>query len=190
MKLIVGLGNVGREYHATRHNLGFGVVDLLAITFGQKDKFTKHSKAHAEIVDLRASHNCMLVKPTTMMNLSGQAVGELKRFYKVDPNDIWVVYDDVDLQFGQMRVRVGGSSAGHNGVKSLISHLGDSFWRIRLGIANQYLPTTPTEKFVLDPFMADEAEKVPTILAEAANHLEVRLMQGQIKDETRNLIQS
>lgn len=188
MKLIVGLGNKGKEYHATRHNLGFAVVDVLAITFGRAGGFKKHPKAAAEVLDLKASHSCILVKPTTMMNLSGQAAGELLRYYKVDPADVWVVYDDLDLPFGQMRVRTGGSSGGHNGVKSLIQHIGEDFWRVRLGIQNQFLATTPTDKFVLDPFMPEEAVKVPGIVESAANEIESGLLKGGLVDHTVNLI--
>ncbi|HSX41150.1 MAG TPA: aminoacyl-tRNA hydrolase [Candidatus Saccharimonadales bacterium] len=188
MKLIIGLGNVGKQYHATRHNLGFAVVDVLAITFGQPGGFKKHSRAASDILDLKASHGCILAKPTTMMNLSGQAVGELLRFYKVEPKDVWVIYDDLDLQFGQMRVRVGGGSAGHNGVKSIIQHISEDFWRVRLGIQNQYLATTPTDKFVLDPFTAEEAPKVPAIVESAANEVESALLKGELTDHTLNLI--
>jgi PTH1 family peptidyl-tRNA hydrolase len=189
MKLIVGLGNIGAQYHATRHNLGFAVVEMVAIDFGRQPQgFTKHSKAAAEVLDLKASHDCMLFKPTTMMNLSGQAVGELARYYKVASEDVWVVYDDVDLQFGQLRVRQGGpTGGGHNGVKSVIQHLGEDFWRLRLGVANQYLASTPTDKFVLDPFMADEASELPQILAKTAGIIENSLLEGQIKDQTLSL---
>lgn len=188
MKLIVGLGNIGSQYHATRHNLGFAVVDMLGLTFGhQPSEFKKHSKAPAETLDLKTDLGCMLARPTTMMNLSGDAVRALTHFYKIEPADVWVVYDDVDLEFGQMRVRLGGGSAGHNGIKSIINHIGDGFWRVRLGIANQYLPTTPTDKFVLDPFMADEATQIPRILAGASNTLEQSLMGGDLTDQTTSL---
>jgi PTH1 family peptidyl-tRNA hydrolase len=189
MKLIVGLGNMGRQYHATRHNLGFGVIEMVAIGFGKRPSdFTKHSKAAAEVLDLKATHDCILVKPTTMMNLSGQAIGDLARYYKVDPVNIWVIYDEVDMPFGQMRVRLGGGSAGHNGIKSIIQHLGDRFWRVRLGIANQYLETTPTDKFVLDPFMTDEATQVPKILEKTSRLVEDSLLAGDLKDHTQDLL--
>ncbi|HEX7259705.1 MAG TPA: aminoacyl-tRNA hydrolase [Candidatus Saccharimonadia bacterium] len=188
MKLIIGLGNIGKEYHATRHNLGFGVVDMLAITFGkQPSDFTKHAKAAAEILDLKSEFGCMLVRPTTMMNLSGQAVQALAHYYKIAPHNIWVIYDDVDLPFGHMRVRLGGGSAGHNGIKSIMHHIGDEFWRVRLGIANDYLATTPTDKFVLDPFMAEEATKVPALLETAANYIEAALLSGNLSDHSQHL---
>lgn len=189
MKLIVGLGNVGSPYHATRHNLGFDVVEMLGITFGhQPDEFKKHTKAQANVLNLKQSHNCLLVKPTTMMNLSGQAVGELVRFYHLEPDDVWLIYDDVDLDFGQMRVRLGGGSAGHNGVKSVTAHIGDGFWRVRLGVSNKYLATTPTDVFVLSTFMEDEAAKVPQILEKTTNYIEAALLGGSLADHTEKLI--
>ncbi len=188
MKLIVGLGNVGKYYHNTRHNLGFGAVNMLAISFGkQPGDFKKHAKAAAEVLDLKTEYGCMLARPTTMMNLSGEAVQKLAHFYKIAPEDIWVVYDDVDLPFGQVRVRQGGSSGGHNGIKSIIQHIGDNFWRVRLGIANEHLPTTPTDKFVLDPFLPEEATKVPGLLHAVADFLEESLIDGSLSDVTETL---
>jgi len=189
MKLIVGLGNVGAQYHSTRHNLGFVVVEMLGISFGhQPGDFKKHSKAPALVLDLRSVQDCQLVKPTTMMNLSGEAVQALVRFYKIEPADVWVVHDDVDLPFGQIRTRLGGGSAGHNGIKSIIAAIGDGFWRMRLGIANPQLPITPTDQFVLDPFAPDEAERVPKLLELATNQLEAALLAGgQLTDHTTKL---
>lgn len=189
MKLIVGLGNVGSQYHRTRHNLGFGVVDMLAISFGQQvSDFKKHPKAAADVLQTKAEYGCMLIKPTTMMNASGGAVGALARYYKVTANDIWVVHDDVDLVFGQMRVRLGGGTAGHNGIKSIIQHVGDGFWRVRLGVANAKLPTTPTDRFVLDSFLPDEATKMPKLLGTVADYLESSLMTGSLTDHTQSLL--
>lgn len=186
MKLIVGLGNVGDKYQNTRHNIGFGVIDLVAIGFGkQPSDFSSHSKASADVLDLKSTHNCILVKPTTMMNLSGQAVGELARFYKIDSEDVWVAYDDVDMEFGQLRIRKGGpTGGGHNGVKSIIAHLGENFWRIRVGVANEYLITTPTDKFVLDNFSADEASKLPDLLNSVAVLIENAVDEGDLSDHT------
>lgn len=187
-KLIVGLGNIGAQYHSTRHNLGFAVIEMLGITFGhQPDEFKKHSKVAALVLDLRAEQNCLLVKPTTMMNLSGEAVRSLVQFYKIDPADIWVAYDDVDLPFGHVRTRLGGGSAGHNGVKSIIAAIGDGFWRMRLGIANPQLPTTPTDSFVLSAFSAEEAARIPQLLGTAANYLESSLLTGNMADHTIKL---
>jgi PTH1 family peptidyl-tRNA hydrolase len=189
MKLIVGLGNVGRQYHETRHNLGFGVVDMLAISFGrQVSDFKKHGKAEADILDAKAEFDCMLVKPTTMMNLSGEAIGALARYYKVAPDDIWVIHDDVDLAFGQMRVRLGGGTAGHNGIKSIIQHLGDGFWRVRLGVANPHLATTPTETFVLDAFTQGESATLSKLLRTVADYIQCALEAGALTDHTQSLL--
>jgi len=189
MKLIVGLGNVGRQYHETRHNLGFSVVDMLAISFGsQVGDFKHHGKAEADTLDARAEFGCMLVKPTTMMNLSGEAIGALARYYKVLPDDIWVVHDDVDLTFGQMRVRLGGGTAGHNGIKSIIQHIGDEFWRVRLGVANPHLATTPTDTFVLDTFSQEEAAKMSKVLRTASDYLQSAIQTGELTDHTQSLL--
>jgi PTH1 family peptidyl-tRNA hydrolase len=189
MKLIVGLGNVGKQYHDTRHNLGFAVVDMLAISFNHEvSDFKKHPKAAAAVLDCKSEYGCMLVKPTTMMNLSGEAVGVLARYFKIAPADIWVVHDDVDLAFGQMRVRLGGGTAGHNGIKSIIQHIGDGFWRVRLGIANPHLATTPTDTFVLDTFTQDEAAKMTTLLDSATDYLQMALDTGTLSDHTQSLL--
>ena len=186
MKLIVGLGNIGDKFKNTRHNIGFGVIDLVAIGLGKNPSdFSGHSKAQAEVLDLKSTHNCILVKPSTMMNLSGQAVGELARFYKIESQDVWVVYDDVDMAFGQLRIRQGGpTGGGHNGVKSVISHLGENFWRIRVGVANEFLKTTPTDKFVLDNFSSDESSKLPDLLNSAAVLIENAIEEGDLSDHT------
>jgi PTH1 family peptidyl-tRNA hydrolase len=189
MKLIVGLGNIGKEYQNTRHNLGFGVVDVLSITLGSSpDKFTKHGKAKADVLDLRHEQDCILVKPTTYMNLSGQAVQALVQYFKIELDDVWVVHDEIDLEFGLMRVRKGGGSAGHNGIKSLIGSIGEDFWRIRLGVKNGYLANMPTDKFVLDPFSLEEATKLPQIVEKAADYISSALVEKTIEDHTQALI--
>jgi PTH1 family peptidyl-tRNA hydrolase len=187
LKLIVGLGNVGKQYRSTRHNMGFMVVDELAERLGARiSDFKPHGKAAAETLDLRARHSCILVKPTTMMNLSGQAVGELQRFYKVELENIWVIYDDVDLLFGQLRTRHGGSSGGHNGVRSVIQHIGENFWRVRLGVANAHLADTPTDRFVLDEFNSEEKLQLSGMVNSASDELLDAVSDG-LTDHTRSL---
>lgn len=131
--LIVGLGNPGREYERHRHNVGFQCVDHLARQhhIEMKKRRFKALWGEGEI----AGRRVILAKPLTFMNESGQAVGPLSRYYKVSPERLIVIYDDIDLAFGKIRVRPDGSSGGHNGIKSLIQHLGnDDFIRIRIGI--------------------------------------------------------
>lgn len=158
MKLIVGLGNPGNEYAKTRHNVGFILVDALAdhlnITLW-KDKF------NAKIAEGRiGSEKILLVKPQTYMNNSGEAVGPLMRWYKLEPEDVIVAHDDMDIPAGTIRIRKKGSSGGHNGIKSLIAHLGsENFARVRLGIGRP-LPGWSVVNHVLAPFPAEDKQAV------------------------------
>jgi PTH1 family peptidyl-tRNA hydrolase len=131
MKLVVGLGNPGRKYAGTRHNVGFDVVDLLA----ERHRLEWESgPAEAVVAKWRAA-SVLFAKPLTFMNLSGPAVGDLLRFYKIDLGDLFVVVDDTNLELGRLRARPGGSAGGHNGLKSLIERLGtEEFARIRVGV--------------------------------------------------------
>jgi PTH1 family peptidyl-tRNA hydrolase len=130
IRLIAGLGNPGRDYAKTRHNIGFLVLDRMASHAGVT--FAREKKWQAEVARL---DDLWLVKPQTFMNLSGAAVGSVGAFYRIEPASCLVVYDDKDLPFGRLRLRSSGSAGGHNGVKSLISHLGtEDFPRLRFGI--------------------------------------------------------
>ena len=132
--LIVGLGNVGEQYSGTRHNLGFACVDALAesqnIDGWTDNKGLKSLVTTGNIADTRV----ILCKPTTYMNNSGEAVQAVSHFYKIQPRDIVVVHDELDIDFGQIRTGMGGGSAGHNGVKSVIEHIGADFGRVRIGV--------------------------------------------------------
>ncbi|MDO5470771.1 MAG: aminoacyl-tRNA hydrolase [Akkermansia sp.] len=162
VKIIVGLGNPGREYAETRHNVGFMVLDLLARHFGSEWKLDKARKA-----ELAAGPGVLLVKPQTYMNASGESVGPLMRYYKWEPEQVIVVYDDISFPVGAMRLRAGGSAGGHNGMKSLIAHLGtEKFPRLRVGIS------APGSKqmvsHVLGKFAPDEKPLLQDALARAA----------------------
>ena len=134
MKLIVGLGNPGGEYAANRHNIGFMAVDEIARVAGAGPW---QKKFQSELSEGRiANQKVLLLKPMTYMNLSGQAVGEAARFYKIEPSDIIVFHDELDLQPSKVRVKLGGGHAGHNGLKSMMAHVGEGFWRVRLGIGH------------------------------------------------------
>lgn len=133
MRLIVGLGNPGREYEKTRHNVGFVAIDYLAEQVGIKMSKIKFKGICGE--GFIGSEKCILLKPQTFMNLSGESVRDAAEFYKIPPEDIIVIYDDVNLETGKVRIRPNGSAGGHNGMKSIIYLLNsDNFPRIRFGV--------------------------------------------------------
>ena len=135
MKLVIGLGNPGSEYERTRHNVGFRVVDKLASKLGWK--WTERRNRAVLASGTIGPEKVVLAKPITFMNLSGQAVGELVRWYKIQPEDVLVVYDDLDLPVGKVRLRSKGSAAGHNGLEDIIHHLHtNAFPRLRVGIGH------------------------------------------------------
>lgn len=171
MKLIVGLGNPEDKYSGTRHNLGFVVLDELAkkIDGGRmEDKSLKlEKKFKAEILQIH--YELLLVKPVTYMNNSGLAVAALDHFYKIKPEDIIIVYDELDLPLGKIKVSTGGAAAGHHGVESIIEHLGtDKFIRVRCGIG----PSVNAEKFVLSTFLPAEKHHVRRMIKEAVKMIE------------------
>lgn len=134
MKLIVGLGNVGARYASTRHNIGFMAVDRIADEHGFQPW---RKKFQGEIAEGRlGGEKCILLKPGTMMNLSGQSVGEAARFMKIDAEDVIVIHDEIDLAPAKCRVKHGGGHAGHNGLRSLHGHIGADYTRVRLGVGH------------------------------------------------------
>lgn len=134
MYIIAGLGNPGRQYEGTRHNVGFSVIDILADKYGIALDFEKHKAICGKGVI--EGEKVILVKPLTFMNLSGESLQEVVHYYKVDPeNDLIVISDDIDLDVGRIRVRPKGSAGGHNGLKNIIAHLGtDGFARVKVGV--------------------------------------------------------
>ncbi len=142
MHLIVGLGNPGKKYDKTRHNVGFDFIDKLASDYNIQFKTNKKQKAEVGMGFI-GIHKVILVKPSTYMNLSGEAVRAVMDYYGVDYDDIIVVYDDMDLDIGKIKLRPKGSSGGHNGIKSIISHLGtQEFKRIKVGIGKHQFMST------------------------------------------------
>ena len=175
MKLIVGLGNPGREYANTRHNVGFRVVDELAKKGGLR---FDHRRAHAQIASGQiAGADVLLAKPQTMMNLSGDAVRGLLQWLSVEPSDLLVVYDDLDLPFGKIRLRERGSAGGHRGVQSIIDRLGtDAFARLKVGVGRPE-PLDAVE-YVLSPFAPEEQSELPGVLDRAVAAVESYLAEG------------
>ncbi len=161
MKLIIGLGNVGAKYMFTRHNVGFMLVDKIAMD--NSVTFKENSKLKSLIAKFTADEEIMLVKPTTYMNLSGEAMRAVIDYYKISPEDMIIVYDDLSLNLGKIRFRANGSDGGHNGIKSIIQHLGSkNFARLKIGIGPQ--PPIPSEAFVLQNFGKDSLEELKSVL--------------------------
>ena len=165
--LIAGLGNPGKQYTDTRHNIGFVVVDHLAQRLGVE--FSR-MQSNAMVTKARyLDHRLILAKPRTFMNNSGQAVGALVRFYKVPLENVLVVYDDADLDFEMLRIRQEGSSSGQKGMNSVINSLGtDKIPRLRVGIGRPP-GRMPTPDYVLRPFSSDEQEVLPFIIDRAVD---------------------
>jgi PTH1 family peptidyl-tRNA hydrolase len=178
-QLIVGLGNPGREYRQNRHNAGFMLLDRLAARH-KLPAFTKRQGQSLISTGSVAAVPVVLAKPQTYMNLSGQAVGALARFYQVPLERLLVAVDEIDLPLGVLRLRSEGGSAGHNGMKSIIQHLGtESFPRLRLGVGRP-----PGSKaaagYVLRDFRGEDAELFDTLLDRAAEAVECWLREGLI----------
>ncbi len=158
MKMIAGLGNPGSEYAKTKHNVGFMYLDALAEHLGATDWRNKYDALVAEA--RIGSEKVLLVKPLTYMNESGRAIGPLMNFYKLDPEELIVAHDDMDIPVGTVRIRKKGSAGGHNGMKSILYHVGDeNFPRIRIGIGRP-LPGWTVVKHVLAPFAPEDVEKI------------------------------
>ena len=179
MKAIVGLGNPGSQYKGTRHNVGFNVVEELA-----RRASAGFESAPAEALMARwrrpadsREHDVLLVKPLTFMNLSGQAVGELARYFKIEVADLLVIVDEVHLPLGKLRARARGSAGGHNGLKSVIAHLGDEFSRLRVGVGRGGDQRNLADH-VLSRFEKDEAAEVESMTTRAADAAEMFIASG------------
>lgn len=185
MKLIVGLGNIGPHFDGTRHNVGFAVLDAFAahnnLTWQDKEKF----KAHVA-EGVLGGQKVIAMRPTTYYNLTGDAVQAIKHFYKLDNHDILVVHDELALPFGVVRTRPSGSDAGNNGIKSIIAAIGDTFPRIRVGIANPLLAKMDAADFVLSHFSHDEMQKLADIKKHARALIEA-FVNGALEHTTVEL---
>ena len=175
--LVVGLGNPGPKYAKNRHNVGFMVADVLAERIGAK--FTVHKRSGAEVITGMLSHRpVVLAKPRTYMNESGSQVGPLAKYYSVRPTDLIVIHDELDIDFGTIRLKQGGGEGGHNGLRSIATVLGTkAFQRVRIGIGRPPGRRDPAD-FVLENFSAAERAVVPTICAQAADATELLIELG------------
>ncbi len=174
MKLVVGLGNPGRKYAGTRHNVGFEIVDVLTARHGLE---WEGAPAEALMAKWRGA-GALVVKPLTFMNLSGHAVGDLLRYFKIDVPDLLVIVDEVQLELGRLRTRARGSAGGHNGLKSLIEQLGtDEFARLRFGVGRGDARRDLADH-VLATFDRDEQPVVTEAIGRAADAAEVFVSEG------------
>ena len=186
MKLIIGLGNVGSRYARTRHNIGFMVVDELAARYDAKWKLEGKLKTEIAIVEIDGE-TVILAKPQTMMNLSGESAQRIMQKYKLAPEAVWAVYDDVDTPFGRLRVRHGGSAGGHQGVRSLSEHIGEGFLRIKVGISLNDRAVEPSEVYVLRRFNQDEQIMLPAVISRTSDIIATNICKDGLGDETFEL---
>ncbi|WP_035292709.1 aminoacyl-tRNA hydrolase [Clostridium sp. KNHs214] len=177
MFLIVGLGNPGKEYEKTRHNLGFDVIDSIASTYNIQLNRKKFKSIYGE--GLIGDEKVILMKPQTYMNLSGESLIEAVNFYKIKNEDIIVIYDDISLEVGRIRLRSQGSAGGHNGVKSIIANLNsDKFNRIKIGAGS---PNGELVSHVLGKFPKEQREKIDKVLLVAVDATEDIINKGMIE---------
>ena len=178
--IIAGLGNPGTKYEDTRHNCGFMAVEILAEQLGMQMKKLRFKSltAEAEI----SGHRCLLMKPTTFMNNSGDAVEEAASFYKIPPERVLIIYDDISLDVGRLRIRGKGSDGGHNGMKSIILRLNtDVFPRIRVGVGKKPHPDYDLADWVLSRFTKAEGELLMPALTKAAQAAEL-IVGGKLEE--------
>ena len=184
MFIVVGLGNPGQQYEQTRHNIGFITINAVAENHGVK---IDHEKWNALTAECRiGTEKVLLMKPLTFMNNSGEAVGEAARFYKVPPENVLIISDDISLKPGTVRIRRNGSAGGHNGLKSIISHLGsDNFPRIKLGVGERVHPDEDLADHVLGKFGKDDVPLMNEAIKKAAASVDL-IVKGDI-DGAMNL---
>ncbi|MGH7237354.1 MAG: aminoacyl-tRNA hydrolase [Candidatus Saccharimonadales bacterium] len=187
--LIAGLGNPGQKYAGTRHNIGFACLDEFAEKNDFPDWIIKKDLKSALTTHSLGQTRVTLIKPTTFMNLSGQAVLATANFYKIPAENICLVHDELDVPFGQIRSRFAGSSAGHNGVKSVIANLGENTNRVRIGIGSKSPEQLGSADFVLQKFSPSEQKNLAALTKEVAAILSEYAYSNQpISADTRSYI--
>lgn len=182
--LVVGLGNPGEKYEETRHNVGFMVADEL----GKRGSFSIQKVKYHALTSTATigGQGALVMKPTTYMNLSGEAVGEAAKFYKIAPDRVLVISDDVDLPLGKLRIRTGGSAGGHNGLKSIIQHLGsDQFPRLKVGVGGKPHPDYDMADWVLGKLQGEDKKIMDDAVKRAADAIECLLKDGPQKAMNR-----
>ncbi len=191
MYIIAGLGNPGKEYTGTRHNVGYDTLECLAEKYDVKLNKLKFNSVYGET--FINGEKVMLVKPVTYMNRSGIAIDEIIKFYKIPVENLIVIYDDIDIPLGTLRIRPHGSPGTHNGMKSIISHVGENFPRIRVGIGRN--SNIDLADYVLQKFGRDELDKISMIMEKAAeaaieiieNNIDAAMQKYNIKSTCEQL---
>lgn len=184
--LVVGLGNIGKAYDNTRHNVGFEVLDLLATSEAFNPWVEKKDLKAILCARIIEGKKVILCKPTTMMNLSGDAIQLVRKFYKIAPSSTCIVHDELDLPLGTLRSGSGGQSAGHNGIKSILESNENTFWRLRIGIGPKAHPSMDSADFVLGKFSSEQTKKLPAIKKEASSLLQ-EWLSGTASPDTRKV---
>lgn len=186
-KLLVGLGNPGTKYKLTRHNIGYLCVENFVAN--EDGSWAEKKPLKSLIADIRIGQSRIIVcKPTTYMNLSGEAIQAVQNYFKINNTDTIIVHDDIDLVFGQIRTRVGGGTGGHNGIKSATQHIGENFGRIRVGIANEFSSNLELADFVLQKFSKTETDQLEPLKKEVGALLNEYVFGGQLVHETRTFL--
>ncbi len=164
--IIAGLGNPGKEYEYSRHNAGFLCIDMLCNEYSfSVDRLKYRALTGAVSIE---GHNCLVMKPQTYMNNSGEAIKEAADFYKIPPENVIVIFDDISLPTGMLRIRLKGSAGGHNGIKSIIWHLNsDNFPRLKIGVGNRKDPDSDLKDYVLGKFSKEDVETIKETMKRA-----------------------
>jgi len=187
--LLAGLGNVGKQYDGTRHNIGFYCIDSFVAKMEEMDHWIEKKDLKCYLSRGRIGESQVIaIKPTTFMNLSGQAVQAVTNFYKVATENIVVIHDELDIDFGQIRLRIGGASAGHNGIKSITEALDEAYGRIRIGIGPKKPAQMDSADFVLQKFTTEQQKQLPNLTQEVNAVLSEYIYSGQLPHETRSFI--
>jgi peptidyl-tRNA hydrolase, PTH1 family len=187
--LLVGLGNPGTEYDLTRHNVGFYALDaFVSATSEMGDWMIKKDLKCVHSSGQMGQTRVIAIKPTTFMNNSGEAVQAVAAFYKIPLESILVLHDELDIAFGQIRLRQGGSDAGNNGIKSVTQHMGEEYGRVRIGIGPKKPAQIDSADFVLQKFTADQQAELPNLARETSSIISEYVYGGQLPHETRSFI--
>lgn len=188
--LLVGLGNPGSDYELTRHNAGFIALDAFVESSKEMEPWISKKSLKSEVSTGRIGETRVIaIKPTTFMNLSGEAVQAVVQFYKIPLDGILVIHDELDVDFGNIRLRQGGGSAGHNGIKSITQHISEDYGRIRIGIGPKKPARMKSESFVLQNFSEEEQEQFPNMVREINAVLSEYLFgDGTLPQDTRSFL--